>query len=614
MKAMRRTFDWSLMFAGRTTRVAAFWPASARRSLLLPALGFMLGLGLLLAGAPAPAQAKASPSAKAARAAALRNGPAAAPRGPRATAPTTPLQHLPAPVQRALAAASVPPEALAAVALPLGHSARGWGHRANEAMQPASTMKLVTSMVALDRLGPNHRGYTELRSAAPLDGGVLRGDVVLRGGADSSLTLDHFWALLMELQLAGVQEITGDVIVDRTLFQPARMDLGAPPFDKQPEWRYNAIPDALNLMESLLPIEISSVSGAVVVRGMPALQGVEISSTMALSDRRCADWDEDWLPVAVEPTPSGGWRVQLRGLFPRNCTQRENLGVLDRQALTEAVFRTLWASHGGRFTGRVREAATAADVPSGTRVLARRTSRPWGEVLRPLNKTSDNALTRLLFLSLGTAAASAGASTGISPNTTSAAAAAAATAANAAAAAQPTLDRAGQVVREWFTEQGISTTGLVLDNASGLSRSERISPQALAQALRASWQGRYASDLMMSLPTAAEDGTLRNRLKGSPAAGWARLKTGTLKDVTALAGYARDEHGRLWAVAMMLNHERAAQARPALDALIDGLARGGADSILTPPEPPRRVLAPGQNRGGKAGRAAPAAKAKKARR
>lgn len=570
---------------------------------LCPSL-LAVALALGLASAAPPAQAKTKPAQRAA------SKPPSAARA----APSTPLQHLPAPVQRALAAANVPPEALAAVALPLGHNARGWGHRAGEPMQPASTMKLVTSMVALDRLGPNHRGFTELRSAAPLEGGVLRGDLVLRGGADSSLTLANFWALLMELQLAGVQEITGDVIVDRTLFQPARLDLGASAFDNQPEWRYNVIPDALNLMESLLPLEISSASGAVVVRGLPALQGVEWSSTMALSDRRCADWEEDWLPAAVEPTPGGGWRVQLRGLFPRHCTQREALQLLDRQALTEAVFRTLWAGHGGRFTGRVREAATAAEVPSGTRVLARRTSRPWGEVIRPLNKTSDNALTRLLFLSLGTPAASAGAATGISPNTTSAAAAAAATAANAAAAAQPTLDRAAQVVREWFASQGIATPGLVLDNASGLSRSERISPQTLAQALRVSWQGRYASDLMMSLPTAAEDGTMRNRLKASPAAGWARLKTGTLRDVTALAGYVRDEQGRPWAVAMMLNHERAAAARPALDALIDGLARGGADSILTPPEPPRRVKAPSKARGGKTSGARSSAKAKKARR
>jgi serine-type D-Ala-D-Ala carboxypeptidase/endopeptidase (penicillin-binding protein 4) len=473
----------------------------------------------------------------------------------------------------------------------------------------------VTSMVALDRLGPNHRGFTELRSAAPLEGGVLRGDLVLRGGADSSLTLANFWALLMELQLAGVQEITGDVIVDRTLFQPARLDLGAPAFDNQPEWRYNAIPDALNLMESLMPLEISSASGAVVVRGLPALQGVEFSSAMTLSDRRCAEWETDWLPVTVEAVAGGGWRVQLRGAFPRNCTQREALQLLDRQALTEAVFRTLWAGHGGRFTGRVREAANASEVPGGTRVLARRTSRPWGEVIRPLNKTSDNALTRLLFLTLGTPAAATGAATGISPNTTSAAAAAAAAAANAAAAAaQPSLDRAAQVVREWFAEQNIAAPGLVVDNGSGLSRTERISPQALAQALRATWQGRFASDLMMSLPTTAEDGTMRNRLKGSPAAGWARLKTGTLKDVTALAGYARDEQGRPWAVAMMLNHERAAQARPALDALIDGLARGGADSILTPPEPPRRVKAPRKAGGGKTSGAGSSAKAKKARR
>jgi serine-type D-Ala-D-Ala carboxypeptidase/endopeptidase (penicillin-binding protein 4) len=115
----------------------------------------------------------------------------------------------------------------------------------------------------------------------------------------------------------------------------------------------------------------------------------------------------------------------------------------------------------------------------------------------------------------------------------------------------------------------------VLDNGSGLSRSERITPWQLAQMLAVAHKSRYASDLQMSLPTAGVDGTMRNRLKDSPASGWARLKTGTLKNVTALAGYITDPEGRPWAVAMMINHDDASKARTALDALVDSFVRVG---------------------------------------
>jgi D-alanyl-D-alanine carboxypeptidase/D-alanyl-D-alanine-endopeptidase (penicillin-binding protein 4) len=142
-----------------------------------------------------------------------------------------------------------------------------------------------------------------------------------------------------------------------------------------------------------------------------------------------------------------------------------------------------------------------------------------------------------------------------------------------AAAGTPTAAAAERVVRRWFDAHGIAAPGLVLDNGSGLSRSERITPHALARLLQVAWAGRHASDFVASLPLAGEDGTMRARLKDSPAGGWARLKTGTLRNVAALAGYVRDAEGRPWAVAMMINHERARAARPALDALVDALAR-----------------------------------------
>ena len=460
--------------------------------------------------------------------------------------PAAAQQALPPTVQAALARLGLPDDAFAAVALPLAHRAPAWVHRGDVAMQPGSTMKLVTSIVALDLLGPNHRGHTELRSAATPDNGRLHGDLVLQGGADPELGLPQLWALLLDLRQRGVQHIEGDLLLDRTLFRPARFDQHLPPFDEAPEFPYNVIPDALFVNGNLLPFEMSAQpDGTVRASAVPALPGLVFTSTMTLNDKRCADWDDDWQPAAVTPTATGT-QIELRGAFPRGCTRRVALQLLDRSVMTGLMFRALWQGLGGSWAGQVREAA----APAGTLLLARREARPWGELLRPLNKTSDNAWTRLLYLQLGVPAM----------------------AANPQA---DTLALAERAVQAWFTQHGISTQGLVMDNGSGLSRSERISAWQMARLLQVAWAGKHASELVMSLPTAGVDGTLRNRLKDSPAAGWARLKTGTLRNVVALAGYVQDPQGRPWAVALMVNHGQAAKARPVLDAFVDDFARQG---------------------------------------
>ena len=470
--------------------------------------------------------------------------------------PASAEQALPSNVRAALARLDLPPEALAAAAVPLGQHGlgwpRAWQYRAQVPMQPASTMKLVTSVVALDRLGPNHRGSTELLSAAPLVDGTLQGDLVIKGGADPELGLPQLWALLLDLRMAGVTHIAGNLRLDRSLFRPARVDQGLPPFDETPEFPYNVIPDALLLAGNLLPLELQATATGVLARTVPPLPGLQITSRMALSETRCANWDDDWKPATVRHEGSQTL-IELNGAFPRGCTRRTALQLIDRQELGERLFRSLWQGLGGSWAGRAQEQT----APEGARLLARRSSRPWGEVLRHLNKTSDNALTRLLFLELGVPAM----------------------------AAQPqasTRDLADQAVRQWLAEQGIADAGLVLDNGSGLSRSERITPWQMVSLLRVAHAGRHAADLIMSLPVAGVDGGLGKRLQDSPAAGWARLKTGTLRNVVALAGYVTDAQGQDWAVAMFINHDRASTARPVLDALVDQIARYGPHGPVTP--------------------------------
>ena len=480
----------------------------------------------------------------------------------------------PASVLAALQRANVPLDALALVVLPTTKWGAQWLHQPDRAMQPASTMKLVTSVVALDRLGPNHRGFTELLTAAPQDGDVLRGELVLRGGADPELGLPQMWALLSELRFQGIRELAGDIVLDRNLFRPARMDIGVPPFDEHPEFYYNVIPDALHLSSSQVVVELSSMgagtpapsaaisaapssqsgtltvpqaAGQVSARLLPPLPGIVVdASELLLTDRACKDWSNDWQSPPRVEIGTDSSRVVLRGGFPRHCTQRAALQLLDRNVQVEAQLRALWQQLGGEWTGHVREGA----APAAARSLAKHMGRPWGELLRPLNKRSDNAFTRLLYLSLGVKAMA-------QDNQAS------------------TAELARREVLRWFAEQRINSAGLVTDNGSGLSRSERITPRQMAQMLLAARSGKQAPELMMSLPVVGMDGNLRNRITMGPSTGQARLKGGTLRNVVALAGYVPDAQGNTWIMSAMINHEHAVKARPALDALVEWLSQAG---------------------------------------
>ena len=454
--------------------------------------------------------------------------------------------RLPKSVQAALDKAQVGSEAFAAIVLPLYRPSLSWEHRADVSMQPGSTMKLATSIVALDRLDPTLRSRTDLLTTGDVLGDVLRGDVVLRGGADPHLGLAQVTQLLLELRESGVREIAGDLVLDRSLFKPSRFDRGVPPFDESPEFPYNVIPDALQFTGNLMGLELKSDDTTLRVRSVPALEEVEfVSDAMTLTTTRCKDWDDDWkLPVVTQTVDRV--RVELRGGFPRQCTVRAELQLFDRDRMAELTFRALWKRLGGTWTGRAREGLTAESA----RLVASHVAAPWREVLRPLNKHSDNAHTRLLYLLLGVHS-----QIPAPPEAT-------------------TFERADREIRGWLEAQRISAEGLVLDNGSGLSRSERITPRTLALMLKKSQESRHAADLLMSLPVAGEDGSMRNRLKNATSTGWARLKTGSLRNVAALAGIVYAPRRRPLVVVAMINHDDARKARPALDALVEWVAQG----------------------------------------
>ncbi|MES2741594.1 MAG: D-alanyl-D-alanine carboxypeptidase/D-alanyl-D-alanine-endopeptidase [Pseudomonadota bacterium] len=464
--------------------------------------------------------------------------------------------QLPEPVARLLEAAAIPQEAVGAVVL-RGNEVM-LSHGAERSMHPASTIKLVTTLVALEQLGPAFRGRTELRSNAELNAGVLQGDLVLRGGADPDFNAEVLEQMLQTLRQQGVDTIGGDLIVDRQLFQPARPDLGQPPFDEYPEARYNVIPDALLLNTNLLHIALQAGDRRLTPLMLPALDGVSVTADMRLSQTTCASWEDGWRrPDYVREGDK--LKVVLHGTFPRNCIQSTSVNVLDRQDYLARLFRATWRRVGGTFRGAVREAAG----PPDSRLLGEHMARALPEVVRDINKNSDNTLARLLYLSLGSLEADS--QLGSRPQ------------APVEGAPAATAARAESAVRGWFARHQLDHQGLVLENGSGLSRTERIRPDQMAALLQAAGRSVWAPEFLSSLPIAALDGTMRRRLRDSPAAARARIKTGSLKGVVAVAGFVPDAHNQPCVVVAMINHEQVANGagRAALDALIDWVATLG---------------------------------------
>jgi D-alanyl-D-alanine carboxypeptidase/D-alanyl-D-alanine-endopeptidase (penicillin-binding protein 4) len=167
------------------------------------------------------------------------------------------------------------------------------------------------------------------------------------------------------------------------------------------------------------------------------------------------------------------------------------------------------------------------------------------EIVRDINKYSNNGMARQLFLSLSMDAMQAGG-----------------------------VERSAQRIKDWLEKKGIAANGLVLDNGSGLSRSERIDAHTLAALLDAAWRSAVMPEFIASLPLAGVDGTLRRRARGEGVAGQAHVKGGTLNDVRAIAGYVLDAQGKRWIVVFLIHHPQAGLATAAQEALLKWVAQG----------------------------------------
>ena len=460
-----------------------------------------------------------------------------------------PSRALPADVAAALDRAKVPRDALYAVVHEVGGTASprlAW--QAQNPVNPASLMKLLTTAAAMDLLGPAWTWATPVWLQGSLgNNGVFDGNVVIRGSGDPKLVVERVWLLLRRLQQMGVRDIQGDIVLDRSAFDVP--DQSAADFDGEALRPYNVKPDALLLNFKAVSFTFTPdpARGIAIITTEPALAGVRTDVRVPLAAGPAAAQCADWRSI-LQADFSDPLRVRFKGLYSPACGEKLwPVAYAEPTAYNERLIAGLWSEMGGKLSGSVRD-GSAPTTPATFEVL----SPPLAEVIRDINKFSNNVMAQQLFLTLGLTQRGLG-----------------------------TPDNARDVLRQWLSSRyGEPARSVVIDNGSGLSRETRVSAHLLAALLQDVAGGPQMPELMSSLPVSGIDGTMR-RTKAQT--GRAHLKTGSLRDVTAIAGYVLAPSGRRYVLVGVINHPNSGAARPALEALIEWTANDGRGGVAVRP-------------------------------
>ena len=424
-------------------------------------------------------------------------------------------EPLPPEIDAALAAARLPPDAVTLVVAEVDPALPPrLVHRADVPVSPASIAKLGTTLAALDLLGPAYTWTTQVLVDGPIVAGTLQGNLYIKGQGDPKLVLERLWLLLRRVRAQGIEQVAGDIVLDHTAFEVPPSDPSA--FDGEPLRPYNAAPDALLLnFKSVTLGFVPQADGIARVIAEPPLAGVVWPALVPLATGNCGDWRGALRADFTDPL-----FPRFLGGYPASCGERSwPVAFADPRSYAPRAVAGMWREVGGRTAGVVRDGTT----PANATPVAETVSPSLAEVVRDVNKYSNNVMAQQLFLTLGLRLRGAG-----------------------------TREAGRDVVGTWWRER-ISPDVPWFDNGSGLSRDERITGQQLVRLLQYGWSSPVMPELMASLPVAGADGTLRTTRAGASA----HLKSGSLRDVWGVAGYVDGPNGRRYVMVAIANHPNA---------------------------------------------------------
>jgi D-alanyl-D-alanine carboxypeptidase/D-alanyl-D-alanine-endopeptidase (penicillin-binding protein 4) len=428
--------------------------------------------------------------------------------------------ELPLPVRTSLDIRHVPHDSLSVFVQDLdsGEVILSWNDQV--ARNPGSTIKLLTTMVALDILGAAYTWNTDVFVMGDVENGRLDGDLLLKGYGDPFLVTERVWQLLRQVRQMGIREISGDLHIDDSYFYLPDYDPAA--FDHQPLRAYNVAPNALLMNFKVVRywFEPEHDTDSVRVWLDPPLENLGVENELSLTAGSCRGYQRGITISANEAID----RMTFSGKFPSGC----EIYAMDRTALSHnefvyGLFISLWRESGGKFFGGWENVV----VPEDLEPTMSFPSLPLADVITRINKYSNNVMARQLLFTLSSEVLGA-----------------------------PGTEEGGrEVIANWLEDTGLDLDGLILENGAGLSREARMTAAGMGALLEFGWRQPYMPEFASSLALAGKDGTLRRRFDDTSLDGIAHLKTGSLDDVVAIAGYLQARSGRRFAVVTMQNHE-----------------------------------------------------------
>jgi D-alanyl-D-alanine carboxypeptidase/D-alanyl-D-alanine-endopeptidase (penicillin-binding protein 4) len=392
------------------------------------------------------------------------------------------------------------------------------GYLAATPRNPASTMKLLTTLVALDTLGPAYRWKTDVYALGDVEDGRLDGDLLLKGYGDPFLVTERFWQMLRDIRRAGIEDIAGDLLIDDSYFDIGAYDPGA--FDSQPLRAYNVAPNALLTNFKVVRYWFEPNGQSVKVSVDPALDNLRVTNQLRVTPGSCRGYQRG---ISV----SGNGRddeVTFSGKFPGGCQRYAmDRAVLSHNEYTYGLFQSLWSESGGRFDGAWKNTVVVDDLEP----LLSFESLPLFEIIARVNKHSNNVMARQVLYTL-----------------------------SAEVLGPPGTESGGRdVIAKWLDDNALEPSELAFENGAGLSRESRITAADMAALLGFAWEQPYMPEYLASMSLTGLDGTLSRRFLDSELVGKAHLKTGSLDHVTAIAGYLQARSGRRFTVVVMQNYE-----------------------------------------------------------
>jgi D-alanyl-D-alanine carboxypeptidase/D-alanyl-D-alanine-endopeptidase (penicillin-binding protein 4) len=448
--------------------------------------------------------------------------------------------QLPAAVEEALQRARIPAGATALLVVDAQDTKAmpRLQHRIEAPMQAASVMKLFTTYAAMDLLGPAFSWSTPVYIDGAVRDGTLSGNLYIQGQGDPQLVMERLWLLLRRVQSLGIARISGDIVLDNSAFYVPDQDPAA--FDGEPLRPYNVRPEALliNYKSIVMTFTPEPAGRTARVQYDPPLWDVQTQNSVPLAGGACTDYR-----AGLKADFSDPLRIRFGGALPASCGEKIwPVAFADPASYAPRAVQGLWRSMGAGLDGSVRWGTVPAKLLEAKPLLEWR-SPPLAEVVREINKYSNNVMAQQVFLTLGREGGSGTAR----------------------------AEQSRAILQKWWEARIGTEDAPLVDNGAGLSRSERVSARALGLLLQHAYRSPLMPELIASLPISGIDGTL-TRSKAR-AAGSAHLKTGSILGVNAIAGYVDAASGKRYALVALINHANAPAARPVLDALVDWAAQ-----------------------------------------